>query len=372
MQFKKTTDPIKVLVISNYNQFHAVRPEAEIFLGLKQLGFDIHIMTFGNSEYARRFRKAGITVINWHPKKKLNKKEIRFIRAWLIRERYDILQLFNSTAILNGIQAAHGLPVKVVLYRGAVSNIHWWDPFAYLKYLHPRVDRIVCNSAGTEELFHRQLFFNKHKTIVINKGHNTDWYQGILAKDLRSDFGIPEEATVFISVANHQHAKGIPFLLRTINQLPPDLPFHLVLVGRDLDTLKHRNILTDGPNSDRVHFAGFREDALQCIAGADVLVLSSLYGESLTKAVIEAMAMKKAPIISKLPGNRELVINGENGIVYPAGDTRALKKAIISLCENRELRIKYGKQAKEHLEVHLNLSRTILEYRDFYVSLSGK
>ena len=132
--------PIKVLAISDYREFHSVRPEAEIFIGLKKLGLDVHIMTYGDCEYAQRFRDAGIRVIDFHPQEKFNKDEQKFIRDTLVKEEYDIIHLFNSRAIIHGIRAAKGLKTKVVLYRGYSGNIHWYDPTAYLKFLHPRVE----------------------------------------------------------------------------------------------------------------------------------------------------------------------------------------------------------------------------------------
>ena len=47
----------KILVISNYRSTIGVRPEAEIFIGLARLGFDVEIMTYGDAEYVSTFGK---------------------------------------------------------------------------------------------------------------------------------------------------------------------------------------------------------------------------------------------------------------------------------------------------------------------------
>mgnify|MGYP000697635661 CR=1 FL=1 len=41
----------------------AVRPEGELFIGLQRAGVDVHVMTYGHTPFADRFRAAGIRVI---------------------------------------------------------------------------------------------------------------------------------------------------------------------------------------------------------------------------------------------------------------------------------------------------------------------
>ncbi|HHM21025.1 MAG TPA: glycosyltransferase family 1 protein, partial [Bacteroidetes bacterium] len=82
---------MKILVISNYRETASVRPEAELFLGLKKSGVEVDIMTYGDAQYVEKFKSAGIRVIDFHPEKKLDKKEIKRIREELIEARPDIL-----------------------------------------------------------------------------------------------------------------------------------------------------------------------------------------------------------------------------------------------------------------------------------------
>ena len=350
--------PIRVLVISDYRSFHTVRPEAEIFIALAKKGLEITVMTFGDSAYVQLFREAGIDVIEFHPTKKLDKLEIQTIKDVLVKKKIDILHLFNSQAIINGIQAAKNLPVKIVLYRGYTGNIHWYDPSMYIKYLHPRVDAIQCNSVGVANLFKRQLFFNKSKAYAINKGHRIEWYQDVKPADVRREFNIEENALVLINVANNRKMKGIPYLLKAMAMLDENLPIHLLLVGRDMDTTSNLSLINNSPAKSKVHFTGFRSDALSLVAGADVFVLSSLFGESITKAVIEAMSLGIPPIITDIPGNVELVENNKSGLIVKSKNPKELKDAIMKLYTNPELRKNLGIEAREHIKTKLNTENT--------------
>jgi glycosyltransferase involved in cell wall biosynthesis len=363
---------IKVLSISDYRDFHSVRPEAEIFIGLKKAGLDVHVMTYADSEYGKRFKEAGIKVIDFHPQEKFNKEEQKFIRDLFVKEQYDVVHLFNSRAIINGIKAAKGLKTKVVLYRGYSGNIHWYDPTAYWKFLNPRVDKIMCNSIGVENLIRSQKFTNKDKAITINKGHKTDWYSGVEPSDIRQELGIPEDAFLLINVANNRKMKGIPYLLEAMNQLPEGLPIHLILLGKRMDDEDNMRIINSGAYKNQIHTPGFRANALSIVAAADVFVLPSIMGESITKSVIEAMSLGKAPIITDIAGNVELVENGVSGLVVPKKDSNSLSKAILKLYEDRDLCNKIGEAAKKRISTDLSTEQTIIKVKKMYEELVNK
>jgi len=180
---------IRVLVISNYLKFHPTRSEAELFIQLSTRGYEVHIMTFDKGDHIAPFKKAGIHVIPFHPVKRLNRTEISFIRDYAKSINPDIVYLFNSRAILNGIQAVKNLDLKVVLYRGDSANVPWYDPTMYLKFFHPCVDKIVCNSIGVEKAFLTKGKVSPKKLVTINKGHRIEWYDAYRPYPIRRDLG---------------------------------------------------------------------------------------------------------------------------------------------------------------------------------------
>lgn len=360
---------IKVLVISDYRDHHSVRPEAEIFIGLAKMNFKIYVMTYGAAAYVQRFKAVGIEVLDFHPQKKLNAAEIDRIRTFIVQHKIDIIHLFNSKAIINGIQAAKGLAVKVVLYRGYSDNIYWYDPAAYLKYLHPRVDKIFCNSKGVEEHIQRQFFLKNDKTITINKGHRLSWYEGYETYEIRKELGLAADSFLLVNVANNRKMKGIPYLLKAMNRLPEDLPVHLLLIGRNMDNRENLKIIKSGDHADKIHLLGFRKNVLNIVAACDVFVLPSIKGESITKSVIEAMSLGVPAIISDIAGNRELVEHGKSGWVFPSKNVQQLADAILKLYQDKILRLQMGQAAKQHIATHLNTEQTILNTKNLYESL---
>ncbi|GJM35624.1 MAG: glycosyl transferase [Saprospiraceae bacterium] len=361
--------PIKVLVISSYDDnWNAVRPEGEMLIGLHQAGLEVTVMTQGHAPYAERFRQAGLRVIDFHPKRKFDRDAVAFIREELLENAYDILHLYNNKAIINGVRAASGLPVKVLTYRGYTGNIHWFDPTNYLTHLHPRVDKITCVSGAVKEVFDRQLFFDSNKAVVVSKGHDPSWYEGIEAADV-SEFGFPEKAVVVSVVANARRMKGIPFLVEATHYLPTAMPVYFLLIGRGLDSPKIQALLKKSPYGEHFRFAGFRKDVLSLVKGCDLSVLPSIKGEGLSKVLLEALFLGKATIMTDIGGNRGLAVDGESGLVVPSGDAKALAAAIEKLTIDAKLRKQMGQAGAAYVAEHFSVARSVKELKLVYESL---
>lgn len=360
--------PIKILVISDYTNDVSSRPEAEVFLGLKKMGVDVEVMTSAKSEYVKKFKEAGINVIAYTPQKKKDKKAIEIIRKTLIEGKHDILQLFNTKAITNGIRAAKNLSVKVVTYRGYSTGIYWHDLGAYQHILNPRIDKIICNSTGVENLIKRQSFFNKDKTITINKGHKIEWYDNVKPSEL-SQFGIEDRTLTIANVANNRKMKGMKYLMQAINLLPADADIKFLLIGNDLDNPESLNILSKGKNRDKVQFLGYRNDAQEIVKACDIFVLPSITGESITKAVIEAMGCATAPIITDIAGNKELVVDNESGLVVESKNPQALCDVIMKVYNDRTLIPKFSNAARERISTRFSTKYTVEKTLEMYQNL---
>jgi glycosyltransferase involved in cell wall biosynthesis len=364
-----TDRQIKLLVISDYSHTVGVRPEAEIILGLQRTGkYEITIMTGVGSEYARIFAENGIRIIGFLPVKKISLGYIKKIKNELTNGKYHILQLFNNRGMTNGLLAAIGVNVKVVVYRGYTGNISWADPTMYIKYLSPRVDRIICLVDAIRDIFRKNLFFNKDKAITINKGHDIRWYANVVPLTKKS-LGVPDDSFLFICAANARRMKGIKYLLEATYLLPVNSNIHLMLVGRGMDTPEFKHLIDKSPLKNNIHLLGYRSDVLQVVKSADAFVLASITGEAITKAVIEAMSMGICPLITDISGNKKLVVDKVSGRIVPPKDPSSLASAMIELSKNREQAKQFGTAAIEHIRKNLNVQDTIVRYDELYQEL---
>ncbi len=156
------------------------------------------------------------------------------------------------------------------------------------------------------------------------------------AKALRRRLQIPAAAFVFIFVGRLVGDKGLNELVPAFLGLTGNARHaHLLLVGRDepeLDALAPATLraIADEPN---IHAVGQRRDTRPWYMAADAMVFPS-HREGFPNVVIEAGAMSLPTIATDINGSREIIRPGENGLIVPARDVDALRRAMQRLIDH--------------------------------------
>jgi glycosyltransferase involved in cell wall biosynthesis len=117
-----------------------------------------------------------------------------------------------------------------------------------------------------------------------------------------------------------------------------------------------------------VEWWGHRDDMAETLALATIVVLPS-YREGLPKVLLEAAACGKPLIAADVPGCRDIVTPGVNGILVPARDPAALAKAIDSLLGDSSLRIAMGVAGREAVVRGFSVERIAGQTVDLYREL---
>jgi glycosyltransferase involved in cell wall biosynthesis len=95
-----------------------------------------------------------------------------------------------------------------------------------------------------------------------------------------------------------------------------------------------------------VEWWGWKSDMRAVYQESALVVLPSM-GEGLPTALIEACSSGRAIVTTDVPGCRDVVQNGVNGLLVPANDPEALSRAIITLLEDQELRERMGNAGRK-------------------------
>ena len=136
-----------------------------------------------------------------------------------------------------------------------------------------------------------------------------------------------------------------------------------------MDNEENLKIINSLPRPDRIHIMGWRGDSLRIVKMAQTFLLSSLYGESITKSVLEGMSLGTAAIITDIPGNREMIEDGVSGYVVPKKNPKAMAKALLKMYADPETPAKMGAAAKERIRTRFSSERSIEGYEAFYQNL---
>jgi len=136
-------------------------------------------------------------------------------------------------------------------------------------------------------------------------------------------------------------------------------------------------IVGDGPMRDRieretvrlglegdVRITGFQSDVRPWLAACDVIALPSTAIETFSIAALEAMAMERPMIMSDIGGAREQVAHGVQGMLFPAGNVKALSDCLRACWDENRTR-QMGAAARYRVEREFSMKAMI----DRYVAL---
>lgn len=352
---------------SGNSSFNSLRPEHEIYIGLAKAGHNVTIITHKNKFYSQRFLDNNITVIEQPITKKISLSAIRLIRKIIKEQAIDIVYATNSRAIPNSAIACLGSKAKLIVYRGTASGLYWHDPGNYLSVLNPRVNGIICVSKYVYN-YVSSLTVLKNKSITtIYKGHDISWYDKQPA-DL-SEFGIKKGDFSAICVTNARPHKGIDIVLKAVNLLTDLENFHLILVGNGIDKEPYKSLFDNNKMKQRIHLAGYRNNAPELIAASSVLIQPSTSGEGLPRVILEALAYRTPVIASSNPGSMEIITDEKNGYLVPIADITSLADSLRTLYNSPEVLKKLSDNSQNILNNEMSHNATVKNYIEYFESL---
>ncbi|HEV3486374.1 MAG TPA: glycosyltransferase, partial [Vicinamibacterales bacterium] len=172
---------------------------------------------------------------------------------------------------------------------------------------------------------------------------------------------------------------GDGHLVVTLARLRPQKALHVMIDALALVPDATLAILGDGPLRDeliaqarakgiaeRVHLLGFRTDAAEHIAAADVFCLSSIW-EGVPLAAQEAVALGVPVVATDVGGMRELIANKITGRLVPPNDPEGLARALREVLGSSADRERYARAAKAHLDEEFSVARMLERVRVEYV-----
>jgi len=117
-----------------------------------------------------------------------------------------------------------------------------------------------------------------------------------------------------------------------------------------------------------IQWWGFRDDVVDVWRRSHVAVLPS-YREGLPKSLLEAAACARPIVATDVPGCREIVHHGENGILVPINDAEALADALGTLLADANMRKRMGTKSRQLVEEQFHVNLVIRDTLKVYQSL---
>ena len=143
--------------------------------------------------------------------------------------------------------------------------------------------------------------------------------------------------------------KGVDVAIEAA-RLVPDIPLRICGTGPELKSLKQR---AEGLN--HVHFLGHipQSQLKSLILNARAIAVPSRWHENFPFAVLEAQALGRPVVASRMGGMPEQIEDGVDGLLIPANDPVALANAILHVCQNPRMAQTLGSKAAERVRTRL-------------------
>jgi glycosyltransferase involved in cell wall biosynthesis len=260
----------------------------------------------------------------------------------LRRHRIDVLQTHLVHGAVVGTMAARLASTPLLVHmrhhiddvRLSGGNLH----VALDRILAFVADEIVVPSYAARRYLADVERIDPTRITVIHLGFDLDTMPG--SSDdrtrIRRELGLDGHFVVGC-VARMSPNKGHTFLFDAVRGLSDDLPdIRLVLVGEG-DPRPYEQQARAAGIEERTVFLGERSDVPACLRAMDVVVLPSL-SESFSQVIIEALAAERPLVATDVGGAREVIADGDNGLLVPPRDSGAIRQAVRRIATDDALR----------------------------------
>lgn len=304
-----------------------------------------------------------------------NWEAVRQLKVLIKKEKPDLAHLHNidyqiSPAIIK-ILKNNNIPVVKTFhdYKLICPNYQLFSQNEVCfkcrggKYYNCALRKCAKNSRAKSFLAMLEAYWQKKITRAYD---NVDMFiaPSRFMKDITASFGVPAEKikvvynTIEIDQKNIEYPaknyllyfgrisseKGIDILLRAMAELKNE---SLKIAGDGPEIGHCRALAKKLGLENRVEFLGKKngQELEKIIREAKAIVIPSIWLENMPYSMLESLAYGKIVIASRIGGMPEIIIDGENGILFNPGDSRSLAEAVYQLKNINSIKI--GEQARK-------------------------
>ena len=189
---------------------------------------------------------------------------------------------------------------------------------------------------------------------------------------LRAELGLGPEIPLIAAVGRLTEQKGFRYLLEALAHVWAEVPqAHLVIAGEG--PLRAELAAQAAGLGDAVHFLGWRTDAPTIMADCNVLAVPSLW-EGFGLVTLEAMALSKPVVASRVSALPEIVLDGPQGtgLLVPPADPAALAAALITLLTDPAQARARGARGHARLEKEFTVRRMARKHVTVYTEAASR
>ncbi len=240
---------------------------------------------------------------------------------------------------------------------------HWLDNFTA-----NWIDKFIVVSDSLKHDFISRGYTDS-KISVIHNG--IDVPSNVSPVNLREEFGIPQNHWIIGTLCRLTEQKGVDTFLQTACRVSGEFDnVHFMIAGDG----ELRSQLEEQANSlkikSKVHFLGFRQNALNTLAAFDIFMYLSRW-EPFANTILESLAAGTPIIASNVGGNREAIKDDFNGLLVPPCDPIKAAECTIAVMTDKSLKARLTANGKKSVNSY-TIEKMVRDHSLLYEALVNK
>ncbi len=233
-----------------------------------------------------------------------------------------------------------------------------------IKFTYRKADTILAVSKSIARVLEEDFNIKSEIIKTIYNPVILDKIKDLCQKEIEHPFFVDERAQIILGVGRLVGQKRFDRLLRTFSLVRKKQDrVYLIILGEGELRKELENLSLELGVDKWTDFVGFQLNPYAWLHKADIFVLSSDY-EGFPNVILEAMACGIPVISTDCPsGPNEIIINGQNGILVPIEDEKALAEATLKLLTNDNLRTKFSEEGKKKAQT-LSIDKILPQYEE--------
>jgi len=298
----------------------------------------------------------------------------------LRRERIDLIHAHGQDSSILAATASLLRPTAVVVTRhvleeGVASVRERARADLTLASLR-RAAAVIAVSRAVADRLRRSGAVPPRRLRVIRNGIDLRPFEAGSAEraraELRRSWGFDGSSRLLLVPSVLRKGKGHGILLAALPALREWIPgIRVVFAGGGACEEALRREALARAVDDVVHFLGFRSDMPRLLAAADIVVLPSR-AEALPTVLLEAAAAGRPVVATRVGGVPEVVVHGQTGLLVPAGDVSALRRALLALLQDDGLCRRMGRTARSRAVARFGVCRQVEETLGLWAEVTAE
>ena len=353
--------PLIVLqIISPQRYSGAERIAVYLAEGLQARGHKVVFASRNQPDFLAELKRRNLNCLSTRISGKLN--PMTFCRALDVvrRVKPDIIHTHLSTGGMWGSLAGRVLNIPVLAHVHALNSKWFFLPATRMAACSEGVKRhLIAQGVAPDQI---AVIYNGIEAPSFNNLRSTE--------QVRQTLGLSPTAKAVGVTAHLSPKKGQRHLIEAMAILHASQPdLHCFLIGEGRQRSELEEVTRQLGLTDRVHFLGYRPDAVELMQALDIVILPSVSKEGLGLALVEGGALGKPVIGSDIPGIDEVIVQGVTGLLTPSADAQALADAISTLLADPDLCHRMGEAGRQRAQEMFTLERMIDNTEALYYSM---